>query len=243
MTRRIIFHVRVAGTLLIMFVAAILMTLASVLTLFQTKHLLRRIILTPCARMILRLWGIRQMVHRNFTLPNEQAIYISNHTSTLDVFLLLALDLPRTRFFLFGGLRKNPLIAVIGYLMGVFWTVPQTFPEERRRIFQSAEKALRKSGESVFLSPEGKRITTGEVGHFNKGAFHLGTNLRAPIYPIFIAIPDQVNPGAGIHAQPGVIHTYFKPPIRTADWMETDLMKNRDRVRSLFIEWNHEHRI
>ena len=38
-------------------------------------------------------------------------------------------------------------------------------------------------------SPEGARITTGEIGHFNKGAFHLATSLRAPIVPLYLEIP------------------------------------------------------
>ena len=90
-------------------------------------------------------------------------------------------------------------------MMGTFFTVPQDRPAERTRIFKRAERILRRTGESVYLSPEGARITTGEIGHFNKGAFHLATNLRVPIVPFFIAIPPDVDPGRGIAARPGVI--------------------------------------
>ena len=36
-----------------------------------------------------------------------QTVYVSNHSSTLDVFVLIALGLPRTRFFLSGFLQED----------------------------------------------------------------------------------------------------------------------------------------
>ena len=48
---------------------------------------------------------------------------------------------------------------------------------------------LRRTGQSVFLSPEGTRVRTGEIGPFNKGAFHLAGDLGAPLLPLYIAVP------------------------------------------------------
>jgi 1-acyl-sn-glycerol-3-phosphate acyltransferase len=56
---------------------------------------------------------------------------------------------------------------------------------------------LERTGESVYLSPEGERVTGGRVGHFNKGAFHLATDLHAPIVPLFLRIPRAMDPGKG----------------------------------------------
>ena len=134
--------------------------------------------------------------------PTTQTIYISNHTSTLDLFVLVALGLPNCRFFLSGFLKKIMPLGVISWMMGTFFTVPQDRPAERTRIFQRAERILRRTGESVYLSPEGARITTGQIGHFNKGAFHLATNLHVPIVPFFIAIPPGMDPGRGIARTP-----------------------------------------
>ena len=85
--------------------------------------------------------------------------------------LLIALALPRTRFFLSGFLRKVVPIGIIGTLIRIFWTVPQEFAERRREIFKRADRILRETGDSVYLSPEGMRVTTGEIGAFNKGSF------------------------------------------------------------------------
>src|SRR5207247_5168082 len=104
------------------------------------------------ARVVLRLYGIRLEVHGHLA-AGRRVVYISNHTSTLDLFVLVALDLPRTRFFLSGFLRPVLPLGAIAWLLGTFFTVPQTRPAERRRIFARADRILRRTRESVYLSP------------------------------------------------------------------------------------------
>jgi 1-acyl-sn-glycerol-3-phosphate acyltransferase len=174
-------------------------------------------------------------VHGVAASPNRQTIYISNHTSTLDVFILIALALPRTRFFLSGFLRKMVPIGIIGTLIRIFWTVPQDYPAKRRAIFKRADRILRRTGDSVYLSPEGMRVTTGEIGAFNKGAFHLATSLHAQIVPIYIAIPRDIDPGMGYDAKPGATDVYILPPIDASSWQLADLDANRKAVRDLFV--------
>jgi len=94
----------------------------------------------------------------------------------------------------------------------------------------------------VYLSPEGERVTTGEIGHFNKGAFHLATDLKLPIVPFFIAVPRKADPGKGLNARAGTVHVYVKPAIDTSDWKLEDLTANKERIRGMFIGWNKEHR-
>ena len=47
-------------------------------------------------------------MHLHGSLPRtaSQVVYVSNHSSTLDLFVLVALGLPNTRFFLSGFLQK-----------------------------------------------------------------------------------------------------------------------------------------
>lgn len=186
------------------------------------------------ARAVLRLYGIRLDV-RGRVPSGRQVVYISNHTSTLDLFILVALDLPRTRFFLSGFLRRILPLGAIAWLLGTFFTVPQTQPAERRRIFARADRILRRTRESVYLSPEGGRITTGRIGHFNKGAFHLATSLRAPIVPLFIRIPPHVDPRRGLDARPGTVAVHVLPEIDTRGWRLDDLAGNTARVRDMYV--------
>jgi 1-acyl-sn-glycerol-3-phosphate acyltransferase len=219
--------------------AALVMLVAAALTLFRARRLYRwmaRVV----GGSILRLYGIRIRVHRARPLPGTQTVFVSNHTSSLDLFVIVALGLPGCRFFLSGFLRKLVPLGVISWLLGTFFTVPQDRPQERVRIFQRAERVLRRTGESVYLSPEGGRVTTGEIGHFNKGAFHLATNLHAPIVPFYIRIPPEVDPRLGFDARPGVVDVFFLPAIDTDGWTLADLSRNTAYVRRALASAHEE---
>lgn len=240
-------HYRVR-TIALMIVTGLLITATSVallpiaaLTLFQARRLYAWCA-TWSARAILRLWSIGVIVDRPGPWPDRQVVYVSNHSSTLDLFALVALGLPNTRFFLSGFLQMYVPLGIIARLMGTFFTVPQDRPEQRRLIFQRALRILRRTGESVYLSPEGERVATGQIGHFNKGAFHLATNLRAPIVPLYFAIPPSVDPKRGYDARPGTMRIFVKPAIDTSTWTVEDVVANKERVRDLFVGWHAEAR-
>jgi 1-acyl-sn-glycerol-3-phosphate acyltransferase len=252
---------------LIMTIAAAIALLIGALTLFRARRLYAALARLAC-RAILRVYGVRVRVTVLRTsgacavttsfvssspscfvpsspscptpCPTPQVVYVSNHTSTLDLFVLVALGLPNTRFFLSGYLRTFVPLGIIATMMGTFFTVPQEFPERRRRIFARAAEVLRRTGESVYLSPEGGRITDGRIGHFNKGAFHLATALKAPIVPMYFRIPREIDPGLGYAAKPGVVDVYVLPAIDTAEWREADLIENKERVRALFQRTHEE---
>jgi 1-acyl-sn-glycerol-3-phosphate acyltransferase len=241
--KRTIHLLRIATTLMLMSMGALVMLCIAIVTLFQLRQIYSERIATPLGRIALRLWGIRVRVHHLAPFPDGQVVYVSNHTSTIDIFVLIALSLPNTRFFLSGFLRKLLPLGLIGYLIGIFWTVPQDYPKRRQEIFRRADFILRRTGESVYLSPEGERVTTGEIGHFNKGAFHLATSLQAPIVPIFIAIPSSIDPGRGLNASAGVVDVYVHNAISTAEWNIEDVVTHKETMRQRFVEWNSVYRI
>lgn len=224
---------------LMLTLGAIVMAPVGLLTVFRARRLyagMARLL----ARSILAVHGIRVRVHGARPFPRSQAVYVSNHTSTLDLFILVALGLPNCRFFLSGFLRKIVPLGFIAWMMGTFFTVPQDRPAERVRIFRRAADILRRTRESVYLSPEGGRIVSGEIGHFNKGSFHLATDLHAPIVPMYFQIPKTTDPGRGYAARPGTVNVHVLPPIDTSAWTEADLPANTARVRDLFVRVHEE---
>lgn len=224
----------------ILVVGAAFLLVVGCFTLFRARRLYAEGLVKWMARTGLWCCGVRVNVNRPFDWPTEQTVYISNHKSSLDLFVLTSLGLPNTRYFLSGFLRKIVPLGIVGYVLGVFWTAPQTKPQKRTELFQRAERILRRTGESVFLTPEGQQI-----GLFNKGAFHLATNLAAPIQPIYVDIPVDVDPGPwigneDIDLRPGNVNIYFKPPIDTTGWTLEDLESNRDSIRDLYADWAGE---
>lgn len=231
------FGLRVAASLVLITGCALLMFALALATLFQLRRRYSEWLLAPCARWIMRIWGLRMVVHRDAPYPPGQTVFVMNHSSTVDMFAIVALGLPNTRFFLAGYLRRFPPLALIGYLIGIFWTVDQAYPERRVQIFQRACRVLAATGESVCLSPEGRRITGGEIGPFNKGAFHLAAALSAPMQPLFIRIPREIDPGKGWHARPGKIHVHVGEPIDTLGWRGEDAAIIKERVRDFYLAW------
>ena len=233
-----------AGSVVLMTLTAVLLLAVGVFTLFRARSIYSRVAVM-LARCTLRLYGVRIQVHGPergdaCVFFRRQTVYISNHTSTLDLFVLVALGLPNCRFFLSGFLRRWIPLGVIASMMGTFFTVPQDRPDERRRIFKRAAEVLRRTGESVYLSPEGGRITTGNIGRFNKGAFHLATVLRAPIVPMYVQIPRAIDPGLGYASGSGTVNVYVLPEIHTADWNEIDVVENKERVRAILVRTHEE---
>ena len=234
-------RLRVAASLGVLTLGALMMLVVATATLFLARRFYSEVIGRAIGRAILALWGVRYRVLLvgGAEIPRRQTVYVANHTSTLDAFLLIAMGLPRTRFFLSGFLRRGiPPLGIIGMLIRIFWTVPQEFPERRRRIFARAARILARTGDSVFLSPEGMRVLNGEIGRFNKGAFHLATSLAAPIVPIYFRIPSAIDPGMGYEASAGLVDVYVLPAIDTSGWTVAEVERNRDRVHELFVRVN-----
>lgn len=230
---------KAAASALLMTVAATIMVPIGALTLFRARRLYAAIA-RATSRGILAIHGVRVEVRGWVPFPRTQAVYISNHTSTLDLFVLVAMGLPRCRFFLSGFLRKFVPLGVIAWMLGTFFTVPQHRPDERRRIFARAARTLRRTRESVYLSPEGGRIRTGTIGHFNKGAFHMATDLGVPIVPMYFHIAPSMDPGLGYAARPGVVTVHVLPPIDTSTWTVPDVPANTRRARDLFVRVHKE---
>jgi 1-acyl-sn-glycerol-3-phosphate acyltransferase len=210
----IAYYTRIAITLLVLAVFSIIMMGFTIVTLgfFIRKNFVW--ILTPCGKLIMRVWGLRMEVVPAPPVPDRQTVFVFNHTSSIDVIALAALGLPNTRFFLSGFLRQNPMFAILGYLTGIFWTVRQEFPEKRAQIFHNAYETLKRTGQSVALSPEGVRVG-----------------------PLFIEIPKDSNPGAGWKAQPGLVRIWVGEMIDTSDWRPDDASRTKEEVRQMYVAW------
>ena len=134
---------RVFSTLAVMSLGSLVMLLVATVTLFQARRLYSELLAKQLGRIVLWIWKIRLEIHNEISVPEGQVIYISNHSSTMDLFVLISLGLPNTRFFLSGYLRKIIPIGIISYLAGTFYTCPQSMPEKRIQIFQRADRILR----------------------------------------------------------------------------------------------------
>ncbi len=229
-----------AMTLSLLTIAAVIMLAVAVVTLFRARRFYSEVMAKWLSRTILEMWGVRVEVDQAERLSEAQTIYVSNHSSTLDMFVLVALGLPNTRFVgaqdLEGFLRFMAPLGIMSYVMETLWAPPPSKPAERAAWFRETERLLRRTGDSIYLSPEGERVTTGKLGHFNRDTFQLAADLGAPIVPIYIDIPAEIDPGRGFAALPGTVRVRLRPAISTRDWRLEDLGSNTEKVRDVFVK-------
>ena len=217
-------------------VAAAVVAVIQFATFFRGRRVCLNYVNPAFARLVLKFMGIRRQVYGIENIPTDACVYITNHPSALDVFLISSLGLPNTRSFLSKNTRKYLPLTFVGYACGTFYTSPQTEPARRQKEFQKADDALKKSGDSVVLTPEGERCPE-RLGAFNKGAFHLATSLERPIIPIYVDMPKAMSPQRTLRALPGRINIHINPPIDTTGWSLTDVEANKEATRSLYLNF------
>ena len=114
----------------------------------------------------------------------EGFCFVSNHTSMLDIVLLLGYLRCHTGFVAKRELLFVPLINVmIAMSHSVFIN---------RRSLKKSVKAIRKAGDrlrkghSMVIFPEGTRSKTGVIGTFKHGAFRMATESGAYVVPVTV---------------------------------------------------------
>src|SRR5439155_24722236 len=85
------------ASLLTISVAPLALIPVAIVTLFRARRLYAAVA-SHTARLVLRWVGVRVVVHQERAFPRTQTVYVSNHKSTLDLFVRVALAFPNTRF-------------------------------------------------------------------------------------------------------------------------------------------------
>jgi putative phosphoserine phosphatase/1-acylglycerol-3-phosphate O-acyltransferase len=179
------------------------------------------------------LAGIRVSVRGQEHLWSDRpAVFIFNHQSAVDVLILCKL-LHRD----FVGISKqevrtNPVFGPVFALAGTVF-VDRANHTRAVEALKPAVEALRE-GLSIVIAPEGTRSSTGRLGRFKKGAFHIALQAGRPIVPIVIRNALDALPKHGIIARPATVDVVVHPPIRTDDWTHDTLEREIAAVEQLY---------
>ncbi|MEN8187779.1 MAG: lysophospholipid acyltransferase family protein [Bacteroidota bacterium] len=116
------------------------------------------------------------------TIPGKSYIFSPNHTSMIDVFLILAIT---KNPFVFMGKKELVKIPIFGYIYKrTCIMVDREDEKSRNRAFRMAQERLKK-GLSVCIFPEGKVPDSENIVlcEFKSGAFRLAIEFQIPIIP------------------------------------------------------------
>lgn len=169
------------------------------------------------------------------TIPSP-AVFIINHSSSLDMLTLLAMGLPRIRFVAKWQLQYNPLFFIIGRLTGQVF-IRRENSEKAVATLRKNISRLQRENLSVMLAPEGSRKHPGVIGPFKKGAFHMAIELGYPIVPIYFEGNRELNPGGTLITKKGKSIAHIHPPVDTSGWDKKNLNQHVESVRNLYLQW------
>lgn len=187
--------------------------------------------------VVLATIGVKLEIIDRRTDPNRPMVYISNHSSTLDMFVILALGLKKTRFVAKHELQYNPFFFIIGRLTGQVFLQRQ----DREKAMKALDQALidiREQGLSLYMAPEGTRKHEGVIGPFKKGAFHMALNTGYPICPIFIDGASELAHGGSLVSKAGVLRVTLNEEIDTSRYRKEEVDALLSDTRNLYLQWS-----
>jgi fatty-acyl-CoA synthase len=186
------------------------------------------------SRWFFRLAGIRIRVSGREHLEGiEGCIFVSNHTSFLDVLVIMAMFPAPFRFvskmevhgypFIGGFLRKRDDFAF-----------DRSSREARLAQVAAVEESLRR-GESVWVFPEGTYTPHDGVRPFQLGAFKAAVATGRPIVPVGLCGVRSILRDETVLPRPGRVSVTILPPIYPEkrpgrDWAE--IIRLRDAART-----------
>ncbi len=194
------------------------------------------------SRILFRLMGCRiRLVGLEHLRPEQNYVFVSNHTSFLDVVLFLAIMKRTYRFVSKIEVASWPFI-------GTFIRRREDFafrredPEERLKQAAALEDVLRK-GESLLIFPEGTFVAHEGLRAFQLGAFKAAVNTGVPVCPIALRGVRPILRDETALPRPGSITVTFLPPLvphdgagsaggakANSDWHE--IVRLRDGARN-----------
>lgn len=164
------------------------------------------------------------------------AVYIINHSSTIDILTILATGLPRVRFVAKWELQYNPLFFLLGRLTGQVFIRRQK-SEEAVATLQKAYDRIKRKQLSVMLAPEGSRKHPGIIGPFKKGPFRMAMDLGYPIVPVYFEGNRELSSGGSLFSKPGKTAAHIHPPVDTSGWTLGNLEEEMRAIRNNYLEW------
>lgn len=146
-------------------------------------------------------------------VKGKSYIYVSNHTSFLDIPGLTMLLPGQFRPLAKKELLKIPIFGWIAKSAAII--VDRSNPESRKKSLDHL-KAVLKAGISILIFVEGTQNRTNNILQpFHDGAFRVAIDTQQPILPIVVLGAGRLMPPGTINLKPGLIRIYVGQEIPT----------------------------
>jgi len=167
--------------------------------------------------------------------PNKSYMLTANHTSMMDIMLMLILV---KNPFVFVGKKELAKLPIFGYFYKkACILVDRSSAVSRQKTMIAAAQKLA-SGLSVCIFPEGGVPDDESVvlDDFKDGAFRLAIDFEIPVVPMTFVGLKQMFPFRFFAGRPGKVLIYQHPFVETKGLSQRDKPELKDQVRELILK-------
>ncbi|MCO4770194.1 MAG: 1-acyl-sn-glycerol-3-phosphate acyltransferase [Deltaproteobacteria bacterium] len=185
-------------------------------------------------RTVQRLTGIIPEIHHRERMEEYRpAIYVMNHTATIDMWIGMWLCPYRG-----CGMAKKEIVRVPifgqAYWLSGHLLLDRGNREKAIASMDAARQVVQKHQLSMWIWPEGTRSRSGRLKRFKKGFVHMAIATGLPIVPCVAHNAHLYWPGGGIKARPGRLQMEILPAISTDGWSSETVEQHVDEVMDAF---------
>ena len=180
-----------------------------------------------------------EIINRENIQKGKAYIYVSNHTSYLDV--------PGVRLAIRGQFRplaKKELlkIPVFGWIVKAATVVVDRSSQQSRKESLDRIKALIKQGISILIFAEGTQNRTKELLQpFYDGAFRLAINTQEPILPLVVIGAGKLMAPGKLSIKPGKIKVVCLPEVSVEGLAHEHLQELKQKVFLMMADELQKH--
>jgi fatty-acyl-CoA synthase len=221
---------RAAATLYTVWIALVLLVVTLLLwmalVVMPGGRPARRLVGAAC-RMLLAFGGCRPRIEGlGSIVPGQPAIVVANHASFVDVVVLLAVLPPDVRFAAKARLSTYPLLGRV------------IVKADCVRVHRGSSAAVAefggvlRSGDSLFVFPEGTFVRARGVMPFRLGAFRAAVEGRWSVVPLSLSGTRRLWPDQTWILRPGRVNVHVGPRLEPTESGWREMVRLRDEARA-----------
>ncbi len=179
--------------------------------------------------------GVRlNIVGEENAWAERPAVFLFNHQSQLDVFVLGAVLRKDFTGVAKKELEYSPFFGPVGFLADVAY-IDRGNSQKAHEQLEPVVDALR-NGRSIAIAPEGTRSPTPRLLPFKKGPFHMAMQAQVPIVPIVMRNCGEIMGAHSMVIHPGTVDVAVLPPVSTTGWTKENLDEHVAEVRQMYLD-------